>query len=53
MNWLGVVLIVVGIVLTLLHPKFRPDASRLKIRGVAGPALVVLGILVLLDVIPT
>ena len=53
MDWLGIVLIVVGIVLTALHPRLKLNLSRLRIRGLAGPALIVLGILVILDILPT
>jgi len=53
MNWLGIILIVVGVVLTALHPRLKLNLSRLRIRGLAGPALIALGILVLLGVLPT
>ena len=52
MNWLGIVLIVVGIALTALHPRFNINLTRLRIRGLVGPALIVLGILVILEKIP-
>ncbi len=53
MDWLGIVLIVVGIVLTALHPRLKLNLSRLRIRGLVGPALIVLGILVILGIIPS
>ena len=53
MNWLGIILIVVGVVLTALHPRLKLNLTRLRIRGLAGPALVVLGILVVMGIVPT
>ncbi len=52
MNWWGIALIATGVMLTLRHPRLRPNLSRLRIRGLAGPAFVVLGILVLLGILP-
>jgi hypothetical protein len=52
MNWLGIILIVVGVVLTALHPRLKLNLTRLRIRGLAGPALIVLGILVILEILP-
>ncbi len=53
MNWLGIVLIVVGVALTALHPRLKLNLSRLRVRGLVGPALIVLGILVMLEIIPS
>jgi hypothetical protein len=53
MNWLGIILIVVGIVLTALHPRLKLNLTRLRIRGLAGPALIILGILVVMGIVPT
>jgi hypothetical protein len=53
MDWLGIILIVVGIVLTALHPRLKLNLTRLRVRGLVGPALIALGILVILEIIPT
>lgn len=53
MNWLGIILIVAGVVLTALHPRLKLNLTRRRVRGLAGPALIVLGILVVLGILPT
>lgn len=55
MKALGAVLIGLGVALTVINP--RPGKPQIKltglrVRGIAGPVLIVLGILILTGVIP-
>ena len=55
MNILGIVLIVLGIVLFFLNPKPQRAQFKLtglRVKGIAGPVLVIIGILMLTGVIP-
>ena len=54
MTILGIVFIVAGIVLFFINP--RPQRAKirftgLRIRGIAGPILIILGILILTGII--
>ena len=51
MTAVGYVLIVLGVFLTLRKPRLILNLKRGKLRGIAGPALVVLGILMVTGVI--
>lgn len=54
MTALGVILIIAGIALLFIHPRLerpRTGLTGLRIRGTAGPILIVIGILVLTGVI--
>jgi hypothetical protein len=54
MTILGLILIVAGVVLFFINPRpGRPrlTAGGLRMRGIAGPALVIIGVLILLGVI--
>jgi hypothetical protein len=54
MSALGIILIVVGVILLFWGPKSLNLSVRrtgLRIRGLAGPILIILGILVLTGVI--
>ncbi len=54
MSTLGIILIVIGVILIFVSPRsFRPRITRtgLRIRGLAGPVLIILGILILTGVI--
>jgi len=51
MTAIGIALIVIGIVLIFLQPRLKVEAHRGKIRGIGGPILIVLGILMLTGVI--
>ncbi len=51
MTALGIVFIGVGVILTTLQPRFKLNLSRGKLRGIGGPILVILGILILTGVI--
>lgn len=51
MQILGGVLVFIGIVLTVKNRGIRLDLSRGKVRGIAGPVLIVLGVLMLAGVI--
>jgi hypothetical protein len=55
MQALGIGLIIAGVILFFISP--RPQRPQLKltglrVRGIAGPVLVIIGILILLGVIP-
>lgn len=53
MDILGIVLIILGVLLTILSPRIqgpRLGLTGLRVRGVAGPILMILGILKLVDV---
>ena len=49
----GYVLIVLGILLTVRNPRLTLNLKRGKLRGISGPVLVVLGILMVAGVITT
>ena len=54
MNVLGIVFIVLGVMLIFISPKLqqpRLKLTGLRVRGVAGPILIILGILMLTGVI--
>ena len=51
MTILGIVFIVVGVILTVLQTRLKLKLSRGKLRGIAGPILIILGILMLTGVI--
>ena len=51
MTALGIVFICVGVILTALQPRLNLKLSRGKLRGIGGPILIVLGILILTGVI--
>ena len=48
---LGIIFIVVGIILFVINPRLRLELKRGKLRGIAGPVLVIIGILILTGVI--
>lgn len=55
MNILGIVLIVVGVILFIINPKPQRAQFKLtglRVKGIAGPILVIIGILMLTGVIP-
>ncbi len=47
----GYILIALGVLLTVRNPRLTLNLKRGKLRGVAGPVLVVLGILMVTGVI--
>jgi len=51
MTALGIIFIVVGVILTILRPGLKVKLSRGKLRGIGGPILIILGILILTGVI--
>ena len=48
---MGALFIVLGIIFILRSPRLRVDISRGRVRGLAGPACIILGILLLAGVI--
>ena len=53
MTAVGYVFIVLGILVTVRNPRLTLDLKRGKLRGIAGPVLTVLGILIVTGVIST
>ena len=54
MDILGIVLIIIGIALMFIGPKpqgVRFSLSGLRIKGIAGPVLIIIGILMLAGVL--
>ena len=51
MTALGIVFICVGVILTAFQPRLKLNLSRGKLRGIGGPILIILGILILTNVI--
>ena len=51
MQILGGILIGIGILLIIMRPRIKLEIARGKVRGLAGPILVILGILMLVGVI--
>ena len=51
MTAVGYVFIVLGILLTVRNPRLMLNLKRGKLRGIAGPVLIVIGILMVTGVI--
>jgi hypothetical protein len=51
-NVLGILFIIVGVFLFVRNPRIWLQLKRGKVRGIAGPALIILGILILTGVLP-
>jgi hypothetical protein len=54
MNVLGIVFVVLGVILILISPKLQQPRLKftgLRVRGLTGPILIILGILILTGVI--
>ena len=51
MTALGAVLVALGVVLTIINRRFKLELSRGKVRGIAGPVLIIVGVLMLVGII--
>ena len=49
---LGIMFIMVGVLLIVRNPRIWLQLKRGKVRGIAGPALIILGLLILTGILP-
>jgi hypothetical protein len=52
MTILGAAFVLVGIILLIRSPRIKLDPGRGKVRGIGGPILIILGLLLLFGVLP-
>ena len=51
MTVFGAVLITLGVLLTLRYPRLTLNLKRGKLYGIAGPVLIILGVLMVIGII--